>query len=179
MRSFALAVTALALGIGPLHAQHTQPAHEGFWIGFGLGVGSDLSSQAKGARGGGAGYLRMGGTVNPLLSIGGEVAAWGRTTNGTTVSRANAVGAVYFYPVQSSGLYLKSGIGFATAQAAVTGGGVTTTVSQNGFGATFGAGYEIPIGHNLVLSPNADLLTQIIKSHSESLFLLTIGLTWH
>lgn len=179
MRSFALALTALALGIAPLHAQHTQPAHQGFWIGFGLGVGSDLSSQAAGARGGGAGYLRMGGTINPLLSIGGEAAGWARSSNGTTISHVNAVAAVYLYPLPSNGLYLKSGIGFASQQAAVSGGGTTTTVSQNGFGATFGAGYEIPLAHNLVLSPNVDLLTQVIKSHSESFFLLTIGLTWH
>lgn len=176
------AALALTLCAAPLAAQTRtpEPLHRGFWIGFGLGAGLNLD--AGNSPGGFAGHLRMGGTLNPQLLIGGESAAWGKEVSGATVSRVNTVATVLFYP-QSRGLYLKSGLGFGLAQVAATStaGGVTTsiTVSETGLGATFGTGYDLRIGGNLFLTPAADLLVQVINAETDSFLLFTLGLTWH
>lgn len=188
MRSIPLTLLAFTLIALPLDAQQRSATHQGFWIGLGLGGGSNLENAASGARGGGAAYLRLGGTVNQLLSIGADVTGWGRTVNGTTVTRTNATASVFFYPSLEGGLVLKSGLGFATATAATSGtvGNTTTTVTttNTGFGATFGAGYEFQLGSNFYLTPGADFLVQIIDTpqgqrHTGTLLLITIGALWH
>lgn len=188
MRSIPAALLAVALVALPLHAQERAATHKGFWIGLGLGGGSNLESNASGARGGGAAYVRLGGTVNQLLSIGADISGWGRSINGTTVTRTNTTASVFLYPSLKGGLYFKSGIGFATATAATTGtvGNTTTTVTttNGGFGATFGAGYEFQLGSNFYLTPGADFLVQIIDNpqgqrHTGTLLLITIGALWH
>ena len=158
----------------------TAPAwaqgHDGFWIGFGLGGGATGGSNS---RGGGAAYLRMGGTPGNQLLVGGEALGWGRTDNGVTVSQGNATADILFYPSATSSFFLKTGLGFATATASSTSGNVTVTTTDNGFGSTFGAGFDIRLGRNLYLTPNFDALIQVINSTTQTLYLFTIGLTWH
>jgi len=179
MRTLLIAGTALVLGIAPAGAQTPDdgPRHQGFWIGFGLGGGLNLD--APDSKGGGAGYLRMGGTVNQQLLIGGDASAWARDVDGGTVSRGNATATVYFFPSTQGGAFLKSGLGFASARIEATSGNTTVTISEEGFGATFGAGYDIKVGRNFYITPNVDYLVQVINDETDSLLLLTIGVGWH
>ena len=141
-------------------------------------------SAPSGTAAGAALGLRLGGTVNQLLLIGADVTAWAHRQNNTTLSRGNVTAAATFYPLRT-GLYLKSGIGIAVASVEARTGNTTITVSEGGFGTTFGAGYESRIGRNLFLTGAVDLLVQIIspegaaRTETTSLALFTFGLTWH
>ncbi|MCH7874434.1 MAG: outer membrane beta-barrel protein [Gemmatimonadetes bacterium] len=177
MRVFLYVLAALTLSAAPLPAQR-EAKHEGFWIGFGVGAGSDLSDAAQDTRGGGAVYLRLGGTINPMLLVGGEISGWARRQNNTTLSRGNVTGTIYFYPVRR-GFFLKSGLGFATRSLEAPLGGGTLTLSEKGFGVTVGGGYDVQIGGNLFLVPNLDFLIQVIDDNTDVISLFTVGLTWH
>ena len=78
-------------GAGPAMAQDAAPLHDGFWIGFGVGGGWNLTQDVFGnSLGGGAAWVRMGGTPNEHLLIGGEANAWARRDGNNTLSRGNA-----------------------------------------------------------------------------------------
>lgn len=179
MRTLLVAGIALGLGIAPARAQTTDegPRHQGFWIGFGLGAGFNLD--APDSKEGAAGYLRMGGTINQQLLIGGEANGWAREVDEATVSRGNATATVYFYPSLRGGAFLKTGLGFASARIEATSGNQTVTISDEGFGATFGAGYDFKVGRNFYITPNLDYLVQVISDETDSILLLTIGVGWH
>lgn len=182
MRSLLLTLTLLATTAGTAAAQRAAE-HQGFWIGFGLGGGSNLTKGYDDARLGGAGYLRLGGTVNQLLLVGGEAIAWVREQDNTTVSQGNLTASILLYPAHR-GLYLKTGLGFASWSQAFSSGSTTTTTTEGGFGATFGGGYDFQLGRNLFLTPNLDVLIQVVNSDtfqntSAYLILFTLGLTWH
>lgn len=173
MRTGTLLLAAvLSAASAPAWAQ----GHQGFWIGFGLGGGATGGSNSKG---GGAAYLRLGGTPSHQLLVGGEALGWGRTDNGVTVTQGNATADILFYPSPTRGFFLKTGLGFATATASTTGGNVTVTATDNGLGMTLGAGFDVRLGRNIYLTPNFDALIQVINSTTETLYLFTIGLTWH
>ncbi len=173
-----VAAAALALAT-PAGAQDApSPRHQGFWIGFGIGAGSDLSDQARDARSGGGGYLRLGGTITPQLLIGGELTGWVRRQDDVTVSRSVAVGTITFYPTRQ-GFFLRSGLGFGAFTLLVSGAIADITLTEEGLGALFGGGYDVQIGRNLFLTPNLDFLVQVINDDTAVVGLLTIGLTWH
>jgi hypothetical protein len=182
MRSALLALAILSLVALPARAQR-EAKHQGFWIGFGIGGGSNLSTDAEGYRAGGAAYVRMGGTLSQSVLLGGELAGWGRSVRGTTISRANFNGIVTFYPART-GLFLKGGVGFATWMSSTGAGNITTTYTDGGFGASGGLGYDLQIGGNLFLTPNVDFVYQYVESSvftntNGYLLLFTLGLTWH
>ena len=85
-----------------------------------------------------------------------------------------------FFPSETGGFFLKGGLGGANVEAEV--GGVKVT--EKGVGTTLGLGYDVRLGRNLYLTPNIDLLIQTFENASgettsNSLFLVTVGLTWH
>lgn len=186
MRTLGLVLLVLATVASSAAAQRREVRHDGFWISFGLGGGSNLTDGYEDARLGGAGYVRLGGTVNPMLLVGGEAMAWAREQNGTTVSQGNLTASVLLYPVRR-GFYLKGGLGFASWSQAFTSGNTTTTTTEGGFGATLGGGYDIQLGDNLFLTPNLDFLLQAVSNDAFAnttgttgyLVLFTVGLTWH
>lgn len=181
MRAFLVLIATLLLA-SPALGQDPSP-HRGFWIGFGIGGGANLSEDAEGARAGGSGYIRLGGTVNPLLLVGGEVIGWARDEDGATVTQGNAAAVIQFYP-NRGGFFLKAGLGFASWARSTSSGNATTTVTEGGFGATVGGGYDVRLGSNLFLTPNLDFLIQTVESdvfteNTGYLALFTVGLTWH
>jgi hypothetical protein len=171
-------MTTLVIISSPVGAQDA-PRHQGFWIGFGFGPGWDLDAPLGDANFGGAGYLRLGGTLTPQLLIGGEASGWARDDSGVTRTRGNATATVLFYPLPRGGVFLKSGIGFGTESIQTSTFGVTTTVSDEGLGVTVGAGYDIKLGRNFYATPNVDFLAQHIGGTSRNLVLVTLGATWH
>ncbi|HET7038317.1 MAG TPA: outer membrane beta-barrel protein [Gemmatimonadales bacterium] len=179
LRVLGLILVLACLVTAPAAAQRREARHDGFWVGFGLGAGSNLTEGYDDARLGGAGYVRLGGTVSPTWLVGGEAAAWVREQNGRTVSQGNLTATVLVYPVRR-GFYLKGGLGFASwSQSAGD-----TRHTEGGFGATLGGGYDLQIGDNLFLTPNFDVLLQVVDSDffqatTGYLILFTLGLTWH
>ncbi|HEX9729861.1 MAG TPA: outer membrane beta-barrel protein [Gemmatimonadales bacterium] len=169
----ALVVPSLA---SSLIAQQAASPHEGLWIGFGVGGGYHLSGPPA-ARGGGAGQVRLGGTVNPWLLVGGELTGWGRDQNQTTALRGNIMGAALVYPAGPAG-FVKAGVGLATQSVSLASAG-PGRLTDVGVGGALGVGYDLRIADNLFLTATLDFLLQVISDRRDSLALMTIGVTWH
>ena len=186
----AAAATALLLITSTAHAQQTHE-HRGFWIGFGLGGGINLGDGLDGeSLAGGSGYLRLGGTPNQRVLLGFEGIGWSREQSGSMLGRGNGSFVVLFYPTMDGGLFVKGGVGGASVSRVSVEGNTTTTTTENGFGATLGAGWDVRIGRNLYLAPGVDFLFQAFGEQEEdpilgtipstnSILLFTLGLTWH
>lgn len=146
----------LAMGAGDLSAQRPQ-TREGFWISFGLGYGSaaiacegcpeleTLSSFTS--------YVRLGGTLNDHVLLGGDIVAWTKTRNGATATLGGMTATLLFYPAAARGFFVRGGAGFAL-YAESNGGSVTGT----GAGVLAGLGYDIRLGRNVSLTAFADAL---------------------
>jgi len=171
-------------------ASGTGHEHRGFWIGFGVGGGVNLSEGMDGERlGGGSGYFRLGGTVSQHVLLGFEGIGWGRDDNGAAIARGNGSFAMLFYPSVKGGAFLKGGIGVSSISRATTSGNSTTTTTKSGFGFGLGAGWDVRLGHNLYLTPNLDFLFQAFESETDpvlgdipgtnTILMFTLGLTWH
>ncbi len=176
----------LALNLAASVAQ-AQPGHrhEGFWIGFGIGGGwNTTEGESEEGLGGGGGYFRLGGTLNQRWLLGGEIIGWGRAEDGVRYSRGNTTFAVLFFPSSNGGLFLKGGIGASYVDVSADVVGVDVSLSRGGFGTTFGLGWDVKLGNNIYLTPNADLLLQAIETASgddrnTTILMLTLGLIWH
>lgn len=166
-----LSAAMLLAGASELSAQQTT-RYKGFWIGFGFGGGwSGTAAPGDDALGGGAFYLRMGGTVSPHFLFGGEIQSWFRSSDGGDFSRVNTNATALVYPSTDLGLFLKGGFGVASYQ--------DRGRHRTGVGTTFGAGYDVRLGNNLYLTPNADLMLHFLDDFTESTFVVSLGLTWH
>jgi len=182
-----IAVVAAWLAAGPAAAQHPQ-VRRGFWIAFGLGYGSAKLSSCSGcsAEGSGTGHLRLGGTLNERLLLGGDLTGWVKEQSGVTAT----VGAVSFvaqyYPLPASGLFFKGGVGYSGVAFAAAGEQVTGT----GFGLSGGVGYDIRVGRNVSLTPIVDFLyggsrdlrlngTTLLSDVSSTLVNFGLGVTFH
>lgn len=176
-------------GTVALEAQ-TPREHRGFWIGFGLGGGVNVTESLDDATlAGGAAYLRLGWTLSQRLLLGAEGIGWNRERDDENLSRGNGTATLLFYPSRSGGLFLKGGIGGASVSVSVEENGATTTTSKGGFGATAGLGYEIRLASNFYLTPAFDWLFQAFDADSDtslgdipgtnSILLLTVGVLWH
>lgn len=165
----------------------TRHRHDGFWIGFGIGGGVNTAANLDDSqRGGGAAYLRLGGTLSQKWLLGGELSLWGRQEdtllgdNSVSLMRSNVTFTAMFFPSENGGFFLKGGLGGANVELQVGG----LKVSEQGLGTTLGAGYDVRLGRNLYLTPNLDFLIQTFEAGngettSNTLILLTLGLTWH
>lgn len=155
----------------------------GFWLSGGLGVGLDEEGEA-----GGAGYLRLGGTLGDHWALGFEALGLSRDAGDevtvtpeqpvdATVTRGNATGTVYFFPSVESGFFVKGGLGIATIEAEVDVEDVTVSTDDESLGATLGAGWDLQLGDgNLYLTPNLDLVLQGLDTSADALFLATVGI---
>lgn len=184
MRLFRI-VASVAVSLMVLATAAQAQQRQGFWIGFGLGGGVNTSQGLDDARrGGGAAYLRLGGTVSQQVMLGAEFLGWGRTedvSSGTaTIGRGNATFMGMLYPSPTGGFFIKGGAGFATVGVTADILGTTVTATENGFGTTVGLGVDAKLGNNLYLTPNLDFLFQAFEGGTtNTLVLFTLGLTWH
>ena len=123
-RGITAAITLLLLALGNASAQDAprglslvrEGGRAGFWGGFSLGAGGEAFDLRDGA-----GYseelyrptvsLRVGGTVNPNLRLGGEVLAWINERGNNTESLSSLLFVGQLYPVATTGFYLKGGLG--------------------------------------------------------------------
>ena len=132
----------------------------GFWGGLYLGAGGEAFDLRDGA-----GYseelyrptvsLRLGGTVSPSLRLGGEVLAWINERDFETESLTSVLFIGQLYPITSTGLYLKGGLGLGRNAVEFDGGG---DVGDTGFAGLLGAGWEIRLGRRWYLNPSFDIV---------------------
>lgn len=173
----------LCLGALPALGSAQSPAqpHKGFWIGFGLGGGVNLSKGLDNERlASGSLYVRLGGAVNQHLLLGFEAIGWARERESVVLSRGNATFTALAYPCRCGGVFVKGGIGSAGIARDELTGGEHHTAYKAGFGSTLGVGVDLKIGRNLYLTPNLDWLYQnLAEAPTNHLFLFTLGLTWH
>jgi hypothetical protein len=137
---------------------------QGFWIGGGGGYGSaDVSCDEckdDGREPGGAAYIKAGWTLNPRLLLGGEFNIWSREVKDIApnvdarLNIYNASATVTFYPQASAGFFIKGGLGasFLDTRFKVGRSSITVDVGT-GFGLIAGAGYDIPLGGRVSLTP--------------------------
>ena len=186
-------VALLAAGAVVSGRAQKPQTREGFWIGFGFGYGSaSLSSSgtsfADSAKGGSAtGYIKLGGTLNPNVLLGGEFNGWVKSVSDLTEDVGNASVAVYLYPAAKSGFFVKGGVGWAVFRFSESGRSTQT----NGFGLLGGLGYDIRIGRMISLTPtgnaywgsDGDLSPSGtgagIPSVKHTVFDFSLGLTFH
>jgi hypothetical protein len=167
-RGIPAAVVLVFLAFGSVSAQDAprglsvvrDGGRAGFWGGFSIGAGGESFDLRDGA-----GYseelyrptvsLRLGGTVNPSLRLGGEVLAWIDEHDRTTESLTSVLFVGQLYPLATTGLYLKGGLGLGrNAVDFDEGGGVGDT----GFAGLLGAGWELRMGRRWFLNPSVDVV---------------------
>jgi hypothetical protein len=167
-RGIPAAVVLVFVAFGSVSAQDTprglsvvrEGGRAGFWGGFSIGAGGEAFDLRDGA-----GYseelyrptvsLRLGGTVNPSLRLGGEVLAWIDEHDRTTESLTSVLFVGQLYPLATTGLYLKGGLGLGrNAVDFDQGGGVGDT----GFAGLLGAGWEVRMGRRWFLNPSVDVV---------------------
>ena len=183
--SSVISVAVLLLCAAPDASAQTGPKHGGYWISFGLGAGWNLSNTINNqTKGGGALFLRMGGTPSEKLLVGGELIGFGTKVNDVSYGRGNLNAIVMYYLNVEQGLYIKGGVGAASFTTSVTVDNATTTTTDNGFGAGLGIGWDVKLGSNFYLTPALDFLYQRVsvgenEATNNTVALLTIGVTWH
>lgn len=181
--------TVLALCAATVGAAQKPQIRKGFWIAFGFGWGSaDVTCDGcTGSReGGGTGHIRLGGTLNQKLLLGGDITAWTKEEGGTTASVGNVSFIAQYYPMEQGGLFLKGGAGFSSIM--LENGG--NTASGESFGLSAGIGYDIRVGRNISITPIADFLfggsrdlqysgATVASGIGVNVFTVGLGVTFH
>jgi hypothetical protein len=173
---------------------HAQERH-GFWIGLGGGVGSakatcdDCGSSNR--KTGVAGYVKLGGTLNEHLLLGGEFNIWSKEEEGVTVNFYNAAATLTVYPQASSGFFLKGGVGLSFVDTQLRDGSTTLTVDLgDGPGVIVGAGYDVRVGRNISITPAVNFWygkpggvtlggETIFRNWRQNVVDFTVGVTFH
>lgn len=132
----------------------------GFWGALSLGAGGEAFDLRDGL-----GYsdelyrptvsLRLGGTVNQSVRLGGEVLAWINERDHEVESLTSFMFIGQLYPVTATGLYLKGGLGLGRNAVEFDEGG---SIGDTGFAGLLGAGWEIRLGRRWYLNPAVDIV---------------------
>jgi hypothetical protein len=162
------AATAIVLLGGSAAAQqpprglvevHESDRH-GFWGALGLGAGGEAFDLRDGGGYSGDLYrptlsLRLGGTPNRYLRLGGEIQAWIDDQGSRTESLTSVLFIGQLYPAPTTGLYVKGGLGLARNETDFDFG---YGVGDTGFAGLIGAGWEVRLGRRIYLNPAVDLV---------------------
>ena len=181
--------TTLALCAATIGSAQRPQTRRGFWIAFGLGWGSaELScdSCAGPREGGGVGHIRLGGTLNQKLLLGGDITGWAKEESGVTSALGNVSFVAQYYPMEQGGLFVKGGAGFSN----ILFSGNGAEASGESFGLSAGVGYDIRVGRNVSITPLADFLfggsrdiqesgTTVIPGMSMNVLNVGLGVTLH
>lgn len=178
MRPTLRSVTWLAAwfaGVIPTaQAQQSLP-RRGFWMNFGLGFGSATYScdgcANPGNRGAPTGFLRMGGTLNPQVLLGGEVDWWARAQSGGTQSMGHVAFTVSYYPKPLGGFFVRAGAGYSN----FTQSGNGPSATGNGFALVGGVGYDLLVGRTLSLTPSGTVSYGYVGDITQSNTIMASG----
>lgn len=161
-------ITIALLGVGMATAQDAPRGlvvvpggnRAGFWGGLGIGAGGESFDLRNGT-----GYspelyrptvsLRLGGTVSQQLRLGGEILAWFNEEGYAVESLTSFLFIGQLYPISTSGLYLKGGVGLGRNAVDFEDG---YGIGDTGFAGVLGAGWELRVGRRVYLNPVVDLV---------------------
>jgi hypothetical protein len=139
-----------------------EAGRHGFWFGLGLGAGGESNDVLAGSVGGYSDLfyqptisLRAGGTAGNHWRLGGEFLSWINEEGDAVESLSSALFVAQYYPLHSSGLYLKGGLGIGRNAVDFDYG---FDVGDTGFAGLVGAGYEIRLGRHVYLNPALDFV---------------------
>ncbi len=132
----------------------------GFWGALGLGAGGEAFDLRDGLGYSGDLYrptvsLRLGGTPNRYLRLGGEILGWIDDQGNRTNSITSVLFISQLYPAPSTGLYLKGGLGLGRNEMDFDNG---FGVGDTGFAGLLGAGWEVRVGRRWFLNPAVDVV---------------------
>ena len=140
--------------------RHIEDGRRGFWGVLSVGAGVERVD----LDGDGLGYsdpltrpvvgLRLGGTVNRHLRIGGEVNSWINERSDVTETVSALMLIAQYYPSARAGLFLKGGVGVGRSAVEFDDG---FDVGDTGFAGVLGAGWDIRLGRRFALVPTVDL----------------------
>ena len=144
---------------GAQDAPENPHARQGFFFGFGLGVGSaGLECEACGAdfdrETGLSGTLRLGGTLSQTVQLGVATNGWYKVENDITYRLAFLSAIIVLYPSSRGGFFFQLGLGGMSGRVADDFNEITTL----GGAAMLGIGYDIRIGSSVSLTPYANAL---------------------
>lgn len=170
LRRGAMAAAAILLLGGATAAQQPprslvevkESERHGFWGALGVGAGGEAFDLLDGAGYSGELYrptvsLRLGGTPNRYLRLGGEILGWFDDQGNRTESISSILFIGQLYPLPATGLYLKGGLGLGRNEVDFDNG---FGVGDTGFAGLLGAGWEVRVGRRLYLNPAVDLVQQ-------------------
>ena len=137
-----------------------EGGRRGFWLGLGVGAGGESYGFQPGTNYSDVLYrptisVRLGGTVNQHLRLGGEVLSWINQNGPAVESLSSALFVAQLYPIASTGFYLKGGVGIGRNAVEFDGGFDT---GDTGFAGLVGAGYELRLGRRIYLNPVLDFV---------------------
>ncbi len=175
MRGTLSTLALIVLTLGGTHqavAQHRRDAGRGlielppegvrggFYIGGGIGAGREsykFSDEAdftdpltKPSV-----TLRLGGTPESSIRLGGELFAWGNEEFDRTEYFSALLGTVQFYPIRDGGLWLKGGAGLAFSGQDFDDPSFFDA-NETGFGWSVGAGYEVQVSRAVGIGPSVE-----------------------
>jgi Outer membrane protein beta-barrel domain len=154
----ALLCSGLSLAsAGSALAAHPQE-RKGVWFGLGGGYGSatvtcdDCAPEDRDS--GGTAFLKLGGTLNEHVLLGGEFNFWRKDEDLVAHNIYNVSATVTFYPSASSGFFFKGGAGWAVAETEYRVGSTTYTHKLgSGLGLLVGAGYDLRVARKISITP--------------------------
>ncbi|MDF3053244.1 MAG: outer membrane protein beta-barrel domain [Geminicoccaceae bacterium] len=174
LRATGLSALLTVLLASTSFAQQAQ-TRDGFWIGGGLGYGSLGCEGCIDRTGAPSGYLKLGTTLRQNVLLGIETNGWTKSEFGARLTMGNVSGAVYFYPMASTGLFVKGGAGYSMLDASTDVG----SGSESGFGMILGAGYDVRVTRNLSITPVANWFRGAFDGGSANVLQIGVGVTSH
>ena len=179
---------ALAIVVGPLAAQaKNEPdapggaassgssVRHGLWGGIGLGYGSLGCSGCSGISGL-SGNLRIGGTVNPGLSLGIGTFGFYHSESSYSLSQSAFLGLVDVYPSATSGFFFQAGVGYGGQSIDIPSYG---SGSVSGFSDLLGAGIDVRTGRTFYLTPFLNYFQLHASGTTNSVLQFGLAATWH
>jgi hypothetical protein len=151
MSRLLLIAAAMVLFVTPVTAQHPN-TRQGFWYGFGFGVGSGhLNCEICNDQSGTdlAASIRAGGTLSESWLVGAELDGWTNSQDIATRRSWSAFAVALWYPWPARAAYVKGGFGVTGYRASDSVDVISTTRP----GGILGVGYEWRIGKNYSINP--------------------------
>jgi len=189
----AVALSALSAPVVGQEMQvDVEQRHNGWWFGAGLGGGWNSTDTPDTTQGGGAGFIRGGGTLKQWFLFGVDVAFWvkriGTSQDPVWISSTNATAMAMLYPLYPLGGYLKVGVGVGIADVVENTevlGAIPPAHKEYGIGLTGGIGWDLRVGRNFYLTPNVDVIWNNVQNPvgtekvNSLAVTIALGVTWH
>ena len=160
-----------------------QSDRDGFFIGLGAGVGSLGVEDVDDRESALSGYLKLGGAINETVLLGAESNGWIKSESeagvDATLTSGSLSAVAYVYPSQTSGFYLKGGLGLARLDLSASGFGSSLSEGENGTAITAGIGYDIGFGGRFALTPYGNFVYSSFENGSTNLLQIGLGANWY